>query len=188
MSGSKHFSEVDFDGITFSDEDLKGVELPHNDALLVSMMVANAKVDKIFVTSGFGPCLLYLSTLEKVLGLSRNDILPVKQTVMGNYGEKIESIGTITLPVTAGDRPPRVRTFMVDFMVVDCPSVYDIIFGYRGLKALEAIASTYHLFLRFHTDAGVGEVRGDQKKARECEKALQELAERKASQGIAGTK
>ncbi|CAB4294543.1 unnamed protein product [Prunus armeniaca] len=133
------------------------------------MMVENAKVDTIFVTSGFGPCLLYLSTLEKVLGLSRNDILPIKQTVIGNYGEKNESIGTITLPVTAGDSPPRVRTFM------------------RGLKALEAIASTYHLFLRFHTDAGV-EVRGDQKKARECEKALQELAERKASQGTAGTK
>ncbi|CAL2230512.1 unnamed protein product [Prunus armeniaca] len=131
MSGSKHFSEIDFDGITFSDEDLKGVELPHNDALVVSMMVANAKVDKIFVTSGFGPRLLYLSTLKKVLGLS------------------IVSISMLLLRI--------------------------------ALKKLDELIGSQH-------NAGVGEVRGDQKKARECEKALQELAERKASQGTAGTK
>lgn len=140
MSNSKRSGERD--GISFSDEDLKGLEVPHNDPLVVSMMtVANAKLDKIFVTSGFKLNLLYISTLEQKLGLTRNDVHLSKQAYAGNYGEKLEPIGTITLPVTAGDSP-RDRTVMVEFMVMDNLYAYDIIFGCGGLAALQAVAST----------------------------------------------
>lgn len=101
MSNSTRSGEGD--GVSFSDEDLKGLEVPHNDPLVVSMTVANTKLDKIFVTSGFKLNLLYISTLEQKLGLTRNDVHLSKQAYAGNYGETLEPIGTITLPVTAGD-------------------------------------------------------------------------------------
>ncbi|KAH0991614.1 hypothetical protein GBA52_003097 [Prunus armeniaca] len=65
-------------------------------------------------------CMDYLSQPKSSNTDSRSEMedaaaqLP-KSTAMGNYGEKTESIGQSPLPVTAGDRPPRVRTFMVDF-------------------------------------------------------------------------
>lgn len=149
MSNSKRSGERD--GISFSDEDLKGLEVPHNDPLVVSMTVANTKLDKIFVTSGFKLNLLYISTLEQKLGLTRN---LSKQAYAGNYGEKLEPIGTITLPITAGDSP-RDRTVMVEFMVMDNLYAYDI-FGCGGLAALQALASTYHQVMRFPTKAGLG--------------------------------
>lgn len=163
--------------IEFSDKDLIGLEVPHNDALVVSMMVANTKLDKIFCTTGFSHSIIYLSTLER-LGISKKDIRPQKETLRGNLGEELKSVGKITLNVTAGERP-RFRTLVVDFLVMDTPSVYDIIFGAKGLADMRAIASTYHLVIRFWTEAGVGEVRGSQKIARECEKALLEEARRK---------
>ncbi|XP_061994187.1 uncharacterized protein LOC133712121 [Rosa rugosa] len=170
MSGSD-------DDIKFSNEDLRGLEVPHNDALVVSMMVANTRLDKIFCTTGFSHSIIYLSTLKR-LGISKKDLRPQKETVRGALGEEHKSVGKVTLNVTAGDRP-RFRTFMVEFVVMDKPSAYDIIFGMKGLAEMGAVISGYHLLIRFRTEAGIGEVRGSQQIARDCEKAILEEARRK---------
>ena len=57
---------------------------------------------------------------------------------------------------------------MVNFLIIDCPSAYNIILGRPALNTLRAVPSTYHLILRFPTPNGVGEIRGDQLAAREC--------------------
>ncbi|XP_059638751.1 uncharacterized protein LOC132281026 [Cornus florida] len=44
---------------------------------------------------------------------------------------------------------------MVDFVVVDCPSSYNIILGRTTLNAMKAITSTYHLLMRFLTEYGL---------------------------------
>lgn len=160
--------------ISFSNEDLRGLEVPHNDALVASMMVANTRLDKIFCTTGFSHSILYLSTLNR-LGFSKSDVRPMEQTIHGNLGEELESMGKITLNVTAGERP-RFRTFMVEFLVMDYPSAYDIVLGLNAFGTLGAVVSTYHLLIRFNTEAGIGEVRGSQQIARDCEKAILEKA------------
>ena len=45
--------------ITFSDEDFKGVHHPHDDALVVSMTIANFKVRRILVDNGSSADILY---------------------------------------------------------------------------------------------------------------------------------
>ena len=57
---------------------------------------------------------------------------------------------------------------MVTFLVVDCPSAYNVIMGRTALNEFKAIPSTYHLKVKFPTPQGVGEARGDQQHAREC--------------------
>uniref|UniRef100_A0A2N9G5W9 Reverse transcriptase RNase H-like domain-containing protein n=1 Tax=Fagus sylvatica TaxID=28930 RepID=A0A2N9G5W9_FAGSY len=54
------------------------------------------------------------------------------------------------------------------FLVVNCPSAYNAIIGRPTLNRLRVVTSTYHLLIKFPTEHGIGEVRGDQIAAREC--------------------
>ena len=59
-------------------------------------------------------------------------------------------------------------TRQLDFLVVDCPSSYNVIIGRPTLNRWKAATSTYYLKVKFPMDNEVSEVRGDQILAREC--------------------
>ena len=61
------------------------------------------------------------------------------------------------------------------FLVVDYSSAYDAILGRPTLNSWKAVTSTYHLMIKFPTDYGVGELRGDQVAACECYVAMMEI-------------
>ena len=69
-------------------------------------------------------------------------------------------LGIVTLPVTVGDYAQQI-TKDVTFLVVDCSSVYNAILGHLTLNSWKAVTSIYHLMIKFPTEYGVGEVRGD---------------------------
>ena len=56
--------------------------------------------------------------------------------------------------------------------MVDCPSSYNVIIGRPTLNRWKAATFTYCLKVKFPTDSGVGEVKGDQVLARECYQAV----------------
>ena len=76
--------------------------------------------------------------------------------------------------VTIGDYPQQI-TKDVTFLIVDCSSAYNSILGRPNLNSWKAITSTYHLIIKFSTEYGVGEVRGDQVAACECYIAMLEM-------------
>ena len=59
---------------------------------------------------------------------------------------------------------------MVNFLVLDSPSAYNIILGWPVLNTLSGVLSTYHLILHYHfsTPSRIGEIQGDQVATREC--------------------
>ncbi|PON33959.1 hypothetical protein PanWU01x14_348440 [Parasponia andersonii] len=57
---------------------------------------------------------------------------------------------------------------MTQFLVVDCPSAFNVVLGRPTLRELRAVTSIYHLTMKFPTQYGVGEVRGNQYDARIC--------------------
>ena len=59
-------------------------------------------------------------------------------------------------------------TRQLDFLVVDCPSLYNVIIGRPTLNRWKVATSTYYLKVNFSTENGVGKVKGDQVVAREC--------------------
>ena len=63
-------------------------------------------------------------------------------------------------------------TRQLDFLVVDCPSSYNVIIGRPTLNKWKAATSTYCLKVKFLIDNGVSEVKGDQVLARECYQAV----------------
>ena len=79
--------------------------------------------------------------------------------------------GIVTLTVTVGVYS-RQLTRQLDFLVVDCPSSYNVIIGRPTLNRWKAATSTYCLKVKFPTENDIGEVKGDQVLARECYQAV----------------
>ena len=87
--------------------------------------------------------------------------------LMGFTGDRVCSIGIITLPITVGTYPKTVSK-TIDFLIVNCPSAYNAIIRRPTLNRLRAVTSTYYFLIKFLTEHGIGEIRGDQVAAREC--------------------
>ena len=89
-------------------------------------------------------------------------------------GTRVLPLGAITLSVTVDDYPQQI-TKDVTFPVVDCSSAYNGILGRPTLNSWKAATSTYHLIIKFPTEYGIGELRGDQMAACECYIAMLEM-------------
>jgi hypothetical protein len=152
--------------LSFSEEDAWGVVMPHDDALVVTLTVANHGIYQILVDNGSSADILYWPAFQQ-MGIDQERIKPFGSPLVGFGGEVVYPIGIIPLPVTAGTAP-RQSTVMVDFLVIDRPSTYNAIMGRPALNKLRAATSTYHLMMKFPTEGGIGEVRGDQLAARKC--------------------
>ena len=63
-------------------------------------------------------------------------------------------------------------TLQLDFLVVDCPFSYNVNIRRPTLNCWKAATSTYFLKVKFLTENGIGEVKGDQVLARECYQAV----------------
>ncbi|XP_057982333.1 uncharacterized protein LOC131167548 [Malania oleifera] len=59
-------------------------------------------------------------------------------------------------------------TLMVDFLVINRPSAYNIIMGHPSLNATRVVTSTYHLKVKFPTPHGMRMIKGDQSATRNC--------------------
>ena len=79
--------------------------------------------------------------------------------------------GIVTLTITVGTQP-RQLTRQLDFMVVDCPSSYNVIIGRPTLNRWKAATSTNCLKVKFSTKNDVGKVKRDQVLAKECYQAM----------------
>ena len=102
--------------------------------------------------------------------LDKKRIKPFTLTLVSFTGDRIVLRGIVTLIVIAGTYPAQV-TKEIDFLIVDCPSTYNIILGRSALNRLRAVTSTYYLKVKFPTTHGIGEIKGDQVLVRECYQA-----------------
>ena len=68
-------------------------------------------------------------------------------------GVKVHPDGYVTLCLTLGSKP-FTRIIKMDFLVIDCPSAYNIIFGRPTLNKLGAIVSLALLTMKFLNDDG----------------------------------
>uniref|UniRef100_A0A2N9FIS9 Uncharacterized protein n=1 Tax=Fagus sylvatica TaxID=28930 RepID=A0A2N9FIS9_FAGSY len=148
--------------ISFSEEDARGTHQPHDDALVITINIAGFTTRRVMVDNGSSADILYLPAYQQ-MRLDKDKLRPMDAPLVGFTGDKVCPVGIVTLPITVGTHPKT-----VDFLVVNCPSAYNAIIGRPTLNRLRAVTSTYHLLLKFPTEHGIGEVRGDQIAAREC--------------------
>ncbi|GAV77635.1 hypothetical protein CFOL_v3_21106, partial [Cephalotus follicularis] len=122
--------------ITFSEVDYEGVRLPHDDPVVVTLLVELFTMKRIIIDSGSSADILYKHVFDQ-LRIPADQLKPVKTPLVGFTGETIHPLGSINLFVVAGTAPRQVQVEMT-FLVVDTPSPYNAIMGRPGLNLLEA--------------------------------------------------
>ncbi|XP_073033812.1 uncharacterized protein [Primulina eburnea] len=161
--------------ISFGPEDLRGVSLPHNDALVIKARVANYDVLSVFVDNGSSLNVIFKEALVQ-MDLHEYQLEAVETILFGFAGHAMYLEGEIPLPLTLGTEELR-KTVMIVFTVVDAPSSYNIILGRPAMNEMRAVASTYHQKIKFPVRGQVGEVKGVQPSSRKCYgKTIWELA------------
>uniref|UniRef100_A0A2N9FSE9 RNase H type-1 domain-containing protein n=1 Tax=Fagus sylvatica TaxID=28930 RepID=A0A2N9FSE9_FAGSY len=148
--------------IFFSDEDLRDVQTPHDDPLVIKLRIGDSDVKRVLVDQGSCSEIMY-PDLFHGLGLKQTDLQPYDAPLVGFSGESIRPMGRITLNVHTG--PISLET---EFVVIDVPSPYTAIMGRRWLHRLKAVPSSFHQKLRFPTDFGIMEIKGDQVASKQC--------------------
>ena len=128
---------------------------------------------KVLIDNGSSADILYYLAFQ-LMGIGRERLIPTNAPLVGFRGTRVLPLGAITLSVVVGDYPQQIAKD-VTFLVVDYLSAYNVILGRPTLNSWNAVTSTYHLMIKFPTDYGVGELRGDQVAARECYIAMMEI-------------
>ncbi|GAV73298.1 hypothetical protein CFOL_v3_16784, partial [Cephalotus follicularis] len=122
--------------ISFSEADYKGVRLPHDDPVVVTLLVELFTMKRILLDNGSSADILYKHAFDQ-LRIPADQLKPVKTPLVGFTGETIHPLGSINLSVVAGTAPRQTQV-EVTFLVVDTPSPYNAIIGRPGLNLLEA--------------------------------------------------
>ncbi|RZS17441.1 hypothetical protein BHM03_00049575, partial [Ensete ventricosum] len=138
----------------------------HDDALVISIRMANAYFKRVMIDTGSSADILYFDVFQR-LGLTDLDLAPLTSTLTGFTGDYVSPLGATMIPVTFGGEP-RSKTLLVSFMVAKLPSAYNAIIRRPTLNRLRAVVSTYHRIIKFPTRTGVDEVRSDPRESRQC--------------------
>ena len=152
--------------IIFLEEDARGMKQPHDDPLVIILMLKGFNARQILINNGSSADIIYLSAFQQ-LKVDPKRLRPFKSPLVSFSGNWVYPRGIVTLTVTAGSYPLQI-TKQLDFLVVDCLSSYNVIIGRPTLNHWKAATSTYYLKVKFPTEHGIGEVKGDQMLAREC--------------------
>jgi len=148
--------------LTFTSEDLFGVDLPHNDPLVIELHIGESEVTRILIDTGSSVNVVFKDVLQKMKVHDRH-IKPSVRPLTGFDGNTMMTNGTIKLPIYLGGAATWHK-----FVVVDKPTIYNIILGTPWIHDMQAIPSSYHQCIKIPTSIGIETIRGNQNLARTC--------------------
>jgi hypothetical protein len=92
------------------------------------------------------------------MDISREKVIPTRYPLMGFVEEQVFLVGFIELPVIAG---AEIEDYNGQIPIDRPSSAYKANLGRTALNELKAITSMLHLKMKFSTEHGVKEVKGD---------------------------
>ena len=119
--------------ISFTDEDAERIHHPHDDAIVITLLIADYTTRRVLIDNGSSADILYYLVFQQ-MRLGRDQLRPVCSPLIGFGGMKVQPVGIITLPVVVGSYPQQI-TKEVNFLVVDCSSSYNAIIGRPTLNS-----------------------------------------------------
>ncbi|KAL0449552.1 UNVERIFIED_CONTAM: hypothetical protein Slati_1511600 [Sesamum latifolium] len=119
--------------IQFDQEEQTRPRIPGNDALVITVLLANYEVERVFIDSGSSADILFGEAYDK-MQLGDTHLEAVDTSLYGFAGEVVHPKGMLSLPLILGT-PPLRKTCLLKFLVVDIPSAHNIILGHPTLKA-----------------------------------------------------
>ncbi|KAM1093438.1 hypothetical protein ACFX2B_008443 [Malus domestica] len=165
IRGGKN-QKPNWDPICFYPEEERGIIYPHNDPLIVEAHIANFEVRRILVDTGASVNIMFAEAF-RALNVAEHLLDRSISPLISFFGDIVQPLGSIHLPFTIGTSP-YTSIITTNFLVVDCPTTYNVIFGRTCINDLKAMVSTHMLLMKFPTPYGNGYIRGDQLSARSC--------------------
>ena len=74
--------EIEEQAITFTDEDAKRVHHPHDDAIIITLLIANYTTRRVLVDNGSSADILYFPAFQQ-MRLGRDQLRPVNSPLVG---------------------------------------------------------------------------------------------------------
>ena len=74
--------------ITFSDSDIEGCQHPHDDPLVIRVVVANKTIHKVLIDNEISADIIFASASDK-MGIRRETLEPVNTHLWGFFGERV---------------------------------------------------------------------------------------------------
>ncbi|KAL0366843.1 UNVERIFIED_CONTAM: hypothetical protein Sradi_3574400 [Sesamum radiatum] len=110
--------------IQFDQEEHNGPRMPGNDSLVITALLANYEIERVFIDSGSSADILFGEAYDQ---MEPGDVpLETIDTLFyGFAGEIVHPMGMISLPLTLGTSPNR-KTCLLKFLVVDIPSAHHL--------------------------------------------------------------
>ena len=167
---------------SFTDEEAERIHHPHDDAIVITLLIADYITRRVVVDNRSLVDILYYFAFQQ-MRLGRDLLCLVCSPLIGFGGMKVRPVGTITLPVVVGSYLQQI-TKEVNFLMVDCSSSYNAIIGRPTLNSWKAVTSTYHLSVKFPTEYGIGQAQEDQLAVRECYLVMMVLDEQVQTMSI----
>lgn len=152
--------------IFFSKEEVAHIQYLHNDALLITVVIAHLPVHKVLLENGSSVNIIFKKALDQ-LRISSIKLKLVSIPLIGFTEASMLPLGMSDLPLCVGEAPNK-ATQMTNFMVIGQFSVYNVIVGRLALNAFYALPSTYHMLMKFPTTKRMGVVKRDQTDAWQC--------------------
>ena len=115
---SPRMRSMDEPSISFTDEDAERIHHPHDDAIVITLLIADYTTRRVLVDNGSSADILYYPAFQQIR-LGQDQLRPVCSPLIGFGGMKVQPIGTITLLVVVRSYPHQI-TKEVNFLVVDC--------------------------------------------------------------------
>ncbi|XP_074360520.1 uncharacterized protein LOC141700723 [Apium graveolens] len=164
------------------DSEIMGLDPGHNQALVVTLDVADNDVKRILVDNGSSTNIVFEHTLNR-MKLSHLHMDPCLEDPLHDFRNSMIPIrGLIYLHVMFGTVPQQVSHIM-KFYVIGAASLYNMILRRPTITKLRAIPSTIHLKLKFPASTGIGELTGYRDMARRCYGQALVMAEKEPENG-----
>ncbi|XP_062098818.1 uncharacterized protein LOC133804692 [Humulus lupulus] len=157
--------------ITFTDDDLKGVHLPHGDPLVIYLQVDHCQLGRVLIDRGSGVDILFWEAFQK-MGLEENQIRPSTMPILGFNNQRVYPKGVVRLTVVATE-----RALPVDFLIIDSTTSYNAIMGRNWIHQMQGVVSTLHQVMRCQSLNGryTVDIKGCQKQAKKGFLTLKEI-------------
>ena len=127
--------------IIFTYEDARRLHHPHDDAIVITLTIANYTTRRVLVDNGSSADILYYLTFQQ-MRIKKELLHPVNVSLINFGGIKVLLIGTISLLVVVGSCPRQINK-EVNFCRWQCGHIYIYIFLLACVLLLFPIFKTY---------------------------------------------